>query len=131
MSRGKKIAKENINTEQAAVTNQELLCAIKTVSRYCAEHPHCVRCAMISHCGSTLPREWDFSELDKDTLQKAKELERDVKSITRILEEHDKHHWVQVVSPKTDDGQSKRFQNDLAEWLRQQKEIYEKELADL
>ena len=63
MSRGKKIAKENINTEQAAVTNQELLCAIKTVSRYCAEHPHCVRCAMISHCGSTLPREWDFSEL--------------------------------------------------------------------
>lgn len=38
--------------------------------------------------------------MDKDTLQKAKELERDVKSITRILEEHDKHHWVQVVSPK-------------------------------
>ena len=30
--------------------------------------------------------------MDKDTLQKAKELERDVKSITRILEEHDKHH---------------------------------------
>ena len=69
--------------------------------------------------------------MDKDTLQKAKELERDVKSITRILEEHDKHHWVQVVSPKTDDGQSERFQDDLAEWLRQQKEIYEKELADL
>ena len=68
MSRGKKIAKENINTEQAAVTNQELLCAIKTVRRYCAEHPHCVRCVMISHC---------------------------------------------------------------AEWLRQRKEIYEKELADL
>ena len=65
MSRGKKIAKENINTEQAAVTNQELLCAIKTVSRYCAEHPHCVRCAMISHCGSTLPREWDCSELEE------------------------------------------------------------------
>lgn len=33
--------------------------------------------------------------------------------------------------PKTDDAQSKRFQNDLAEWLRQRKEIYEKELADL
>ena len=74
---------------------------------------------------------WRNCGMDKDTLQKAKELERDVKSITRILEEHDKHHWVQVVSPKTDDGQSKRFQNDLAEWLRQQKEIYEKELADL
>ena len=70
-------------------------------------------------------------EVVEPSIQKAKELERDVKSITRILEEHDKHHWVQVVSPKTDDGQSKRFQNDLAEWLRQQKEIYEKELADL
>ena len=69
--------------------------------------------------------------MDKDTLQKAKELERDIRSITQILEEHNKQHWVQVVSPKTDDGQSKRFQNDLAEWLRQQKEIYEMELADL
>ena len=67
--------------------------------------------------------------MDKDTLQKAKELEWDIKSITRILEEHNKHHWVQVVSPKTDDGQSERFQDDLAEWLRQRKEIYEKELA--
>lgn len=69
--------------------------------------------------------------MDKDTLQKAKELERDIKSITQILEEHNKQHWVQVVSPKTDDVQSKRFQNDLAEWLRQRKEIYEKEMADL
>lgn len=69
--------------------------------------------------------------MDKDTLQKAKELERDIKSITQILEEHNKQHCVQVVSLKTDDVQSKRFQNDLAEWLRQRKEIYEKELADL
>jgi hypothetical protein len=74
---------------------------------------------------------WRYYGMDKDTLQKAQELERDIKSITRILEEHNKHHWVQVVSPKTDDGQSERFQNDLAEWLRQRKEIYEKELADL
>ena len=74
---------------------------------------------------------WRYYGMDKDTLQKAKELEWDIKSITRILEEHNKHHWVQVVSPKTDDGQSERFQNDLAEWLRQRKEIYEKELADL
>lgn len=69
--------------------------------------------------------------MDKDTLQKAKELESDIGSITKILEERDKHHWIQVVSPRTDDGQSRRFQDDLAEWLRQQKEIYEKELADL
>ena len=69
--------------------------------------------------------------MNKDTLQKAKELERDIESITKILEEYDKHHWIQVVSPRTDDGQSRRFQNELAEWLRQQKEIYEKEWADL
>lgn len=69
--------------------------------------------------------------MNKDTLQKAKELESDIGSITKILEERDKHHWIQVVSPRTDDGQSRRFQDDLTEWLRQQKEIYEKELADL
>lgn len=69
--------------------------------------------------------------MNKDTLQKAKKLERDIESITKILEEYDKHHWIQVVSPRTDDGQSRRFQDDLAEWMRQQKEIYEKELADL
>lgn len=69
--------------------------------------------------------------MDKDTLQKAKELEGDIESITKILEEHDKHHWIQVVSPRTDDGQSRRFQNDLVGWLRQQKKIYEKELEDL
>lgn len=72
-----------------------------------------------------------YCDMDKDTLQKAKELESDIGSITKILEERDKHHWIQVVSPRTDDGQSRRFQDDLAEWLRQQKEIYEKELADL
>ena len=30
-----------------------------------------------------------------------------LKVLHLVLEEHDKHHWVQVVSPKTDDGQSK------------------------
>lgn len=45
-------------------TNQELLSAMKTVSRYCAEHPHCVRCAIISHCGATPPQNWNFSELE-------------------------------------------------------------------
>ena len=69
--------------------------------------------------------------MNKDTLQKAKELEGDIKSITKILEDHDKHNWIQVTSPKLDNGQTRRFQNDLAVWLRQQKEIYEKELADL
>lgn len=60
-----KANKKFLQNWKAAVTNQELLPAMKTVSRYCAEHPHCVRCVMISYCGSTLPREWDFSELEE------------------------------------------------------------------
>lgn len=71
--------------------------------------------------------------MDKATLRKAKELENDIESIKRILKEYEEqHHWIQVVSPRiSDDGQSKRFQEDLAEWLKQKKEKYEKELAEL
>lgn len=64
MSRRKENSDGNVNAEQAATTNQELLSAMKTVSRYCAEHPHCVRCTIISHCGATPPRDWNFSELE-------------------------------------------------------------------
>lgn len=70
--------------------------------------------------------------MDKATLRKAKELESDIESIKRILNEYEEqHHWIQVVSPRIDDGQSGRFQKDLAEWLKQKKEKYEKELAEL
>ena len=70
--------------------------------------------------------------MDKATLRKAKELESDIESIKRILNEYEEqHHWIQVVSPRIDEGQSGRFQKDLAEWLKQKKEKYEKELAEL
>ena len=70
--------------------------------------------------------------MDKATLRKAKELENDIESIKRILKEYEEqHHWIQVVSPRISDGQSKRFQEDLAEWLKQNKEKYEQELAEL
>lgn len=70
--------------------------------------------------------------MDKATLRKAKELESDIENIKRILNEYEEqHHWIQVVSPRIDEGQSGRFQKDLAEWLKQKKEKYEKELAEL
>lgn len=70
--------------------------------------------------------------MNKATLRKAKELESDIESIKRILNEYEEqHHWIQVVSPRISDGQSGRFQEDLAEWLKQKKEKYEKELAEL
>lgn len=70
--------------------------------------------------------------MDKATLRKAKELESDIESIKRILNEYEEqHHWIQVVSPRIEEGQSGRFQKDLAEWLKQKKEKYEKELAEL
>ena len=70
--------------------------------------------------------------MEKETLQKAKELENDIESIKKLLEEYDqKHHLIQVTSPKNDSIQSGRFQEDLAQWLRRKRETYEKELADL
>lgn len=70
--------------------------------------------------------------MDKATLRKAKELESNIESIKRILNEYEEqHHWIQVVSPRIEEGQSGRFQKDLAEWLKQKKEKYEKELAEL
>lgn len=70
--------------------------------------------------------------MDKATLRKAKELKSDIESIKRILNEYEEqHHWIQVVSPRIEEGQSGRFQKDLAEWLKQKKEKYEKELAEL
>lgn len=70
--------------------------------------------------------------MDKDTLRKAKELESDIEGIERILKEYEEqHHWIQVATPRIGDRQSKKFQEDLAEWLKQKKEKYEKELAEL
>ena len=55
---------KDIKTKQGTVTDQEMIETMRIISKYCAEHPHCVRCAIIGHCGATPPREWDFSKLE-------------------------------------------------------------------
>lgn len=51
---------KNIKTEQGTVTDQEMMEAMRIIGKYCAEHPHCVRCAIISHCGATPPQGLEF-----------------------------------------------------------------------
>lgn len=55
---------EDYVAEQGTVTDQEMMEAMRIIGKYCAEHPHCVRCAIISHCGATPPQDWNFSELE-------------------------------------------------------------------
>lgn len=70
--------------------------------------------------------------MNKETLNRAKELEGDIKSIEVLLEEHKKEHWLMVTSPRPyNEGQSRRFQEELAQWLEERKEAYEKELEKL
>lgn len=70
--------------------------------------------------------------MNKETLNRAKELEGDIKSIEVLLEEHKKKHWLMVISPRPyNEGQSRRFQEELAQWLEERKEAYEKELEKL
>lgn len=43
-----------------------------------------------------------------------------------------KKHWLMVTSPRPyNEGQSRRFQEELAQWLEERKEAYEKELEKL
>lgn len=70
--------------------------------------------------------------MDKRTLEKAKELEKDIESINNILKEHEKKHWVQIITPRREEEiQSYRLQCELVEWLRKKKFEYEKELEEL
>lgn len=70
--------------------------------------------------------------MNKETLSRAKELEADIKCIEVLLEERKKRHWLSVTSPKPyNEGQSRRFQEELAQWLEERKEAYKKELEEL
>lgn len=70
--------------------------------------------------------------MNKETLNRAKKLEGDIKSIEVLLEECKKNHWLMVTSPRPyNEGQSRRFQKELAQWLEERKEVYEKELEEL
>lgn len=69
--------------------------------------------------------------MTKETLDKAKNLEQDIFAIERILEEQETRRWIRVISSRVDIAQSSRFQKELAEWLKEKKVQYEKELEEL
>lgn len=70
--------------------------------------------------------------MTRETLEKAKDLQRDIKNMENVLNDSEKHYWLRVISPSTkEDYYSVRFQRELAEWLKTKKEEYEKELESL
>ena len=78
--------------------------------------------------------------MKKDVLKKANELAEDIKNLEEVLSAHEKRRWIKVIflkklkviSPHDEDlFYSLRFQDELAEWLKQKKEQYEKELDNM
>ena len=77
--------------------------------------------------------------MTKETRIEANKLSDDIKNIDKVLTEHNKYHWIKVIfkkglnvtCPYEDMYYSVRFQNELAEWLKQKKEQYQKELDAL
>lgn len=67
----------------------------------------------------------------KETLKKANELLQDIDNIGRIIEVAG-HKWIRVISPKdTELHYSVRFQEELAEWLKEKQKEYQEELDNL
>lgn len=72
--------------------------------------------------------------MTKEKLEKAKELEQDIKMIQGVLEERENKRWIKVIGARCDqkyDWHSIRFQHELAKWLEDKKQEYEKELEEL
>ena len=78
--------------------------------------------------------------MTKENLIKATELAEDINNLEKVLWSHERKKWIKaifskklkVVSPHNEDlFYSVRFQNELAEWLKQKKEQYQKELDDM
>lgn len=78
--------------------------------------------------------------MKKSDLEKANSLAEDIKNIELVLSAHEKHMWIRaifskklkVVCPRNEDlFYSVRFQDELAEWLKQKKEQYQKEFDAL
>lgn len=69
--------------------------------------------------------------MKKETLKKANELQKDIDNISRILEVAG-HMWIRVISPEnTELHYSVRFQEELAEWLREKQKEYQTEFDNL
>ena len=77
--------------------------------------------------------------MKKETMKEANELNNDIENLDKVLSEHKKYHWIKVIfkkglnvtCPYEDLYYSTRFQDELAEWLKQKKEQYQKELDAL
>ena len=77
--------------------------------------------------------------MKKADFRKAKDLATDIDNLEKVLLDHSVNRWIKVVfrkglsvvCPYEDLDYSVRFQNELAEWLKQKKEQYQKELDDL
>lgn len=70
--------------------------------------------------------------MTRETLEKAKDLQKDIKNMENVLNDSKKRCWLRVISPSTKEYYySVRFQRELAEWLKTKKEEYEKELESL
>ena len=70
-----------------------------------------------------------------ETLRKAKELAEDIRLIEGVLIEHKNHHQIKVVGARFNEDLEKchsvRFQKELAKWLEDKKQEYEKELEEM
>ena len=70
--------------------------------------------------------------MTREVLNKANDLNQDIENIKKVLAEKEEQKWIRVISPKrTELFYSMRFQKELAEWLEQKKEEYQKELESL
>ena len=72
--------------------------------------------------------------MTKEQLEKAKELEQDIKMIQDVLEDSKMRKWIKVIGARhehKEDWYSVRFQHELAKWLEEKKQEYEKELEEM
>ena len=70
--------------------------------------------------------------MKKELLGKAVELVEEIEKIENVLEDAKKHRWISVIgATNTELFYSERFQKELAEWLEQKREQYQKEFDAL
>lgn len=70
--------------------------------------------------------------MTKDVLSRAKDLERDIRSLEVLLNDYESGNSLHIsCSNLFNPTQSVRLQKELCEWIRQKKSKYEKELEAL
>ena len=70
--------------------------------------------------------------MTQETLEKAYTLNEDIRKIDRVLDDNRNKRWIKVIGARNEENfYSVRFQNELAEWLKQKREQYQKELDDI